>query len=308
MKNVVWVLTMCVMSALAGCDDLEAVVLRPSSTIRLTPADFGFDFDTLSLPRENGDMVSIWHVPSPEARKGTLVVVPGNDANKSRFASALPIFSDNGWDVILMDYPGFGESTGEATFEGLIDGTRIVFEYALGQDDTVVGMGASLGTTVLARVAADLDLTACIFESTLNLQEASTLFADHHGIGSPLFEVGDLITTLSTPQDYDMKHWITRVEEPKLFLHSPGDNFTPFEGAWEIFDLAPEPKHLFVTQGDHALQVFLDPVLYRSVVNGWLDGVIGHDPIVNAQFQEILQDEIDAALDAFAELQFFAGL
>ncbi|MCG8409490.1 MAG: alpha/beta hydrolase [Phycisphaerales bacterium] len=299
MKNVVLMLNVLLITAVTGCDALDMIVLRPSPDIRRTPADFGFESDSVRLRMKADEEVSIWHVRTSLERKGILVIVPGLDANKSRYTIGLPIYVDDGWDVILMDYVGYGESTGTASFEGLIESTNAVFDYAFTQDDTVVGVSISLGTSVLARVAADYDLTACVFEGTLNLWEESSLFAEHIGIGSPIWGIADAVAALSTPFDYNTKHWIAQVEEPKLFLHSPDDNVTPFPGAWEIFQLAPQPKHFVAIQGDHAMQMFIDPVLYRSVVNGWLDGVLRQDPILNDEFQVLLEEEVQASLDGF---------
>lgn len=299
MKRVALILNLSWIAALVGCDVLDMVVLRPSPTIRRTPADFGFEADSLRLRMNDEVEVSIWHVRTTLERKGILVVVPGLDANKSRYTIGLPIYVDDGWDVILMDYAGYGESSGTASFDGLIESTNTVFDYAFTQDETVVAVGISLGTSVLARVAADYDLTACVFEGTLNLWEESSLFGAHIGLDSPLWGIADAVAALGTSFDYNTKHWITQVEEPKLFLHSPDDNVTPFPGAWEIFELAPQPKHFVATQGDHAMQLFIDPALYRSVVNGWLNGVLRQDPILNAQFQELLEEEVNASLEGF---------
>lgn len=295
MKTVPVLLKTLLILSVSGCGVLDSLILRPSPNIRLTPDKFGFKASTLKLPMPDGGEISIWHVQAAGERKGTLVIIPGNDANKSRYTAALPIFAETGWDVILMDYPGFGESTGAASFEGVMASARVVMEHALAQDDVVVGYGISLGTPVLARVAADLDLSACVFESTINIWNEPSLFLAAHGLPSPLAAVGDAIAAIGTSPDWEIKHWITLVTEPKLFLHSPDDSVTPFAGAWEVFQLAPQPKHLFATQGEHATQVFLDPVLCRNVVNGWLDGVLNRDPALADQFHQILQDETQAA-------------
>jgi len=296
MKRIVFCLWACVVLWGVGCGALDAVLLRPSPNIRLTPDDFGFKADALLLPLREDVQISIWHVHTPVQRKGIIVIVPGNDANKSRFTVALPIFANDGWDVILMDYLGFGQSGGTATLQGLVDSTRPVFDYAASQADVVVGFGISMGTPVLARIAADVDMTACIFESMLNIRQEASLFLDHNNLGSPIGPIADGVATLGTPDDYDIKKWITLVDEPKLFLHSPDDSVTPLQGVWEIFDLAPQPKQLLTTFGEHATAVFLDPALYRSMVNGWLDGVLADEPELDQRFSELLQNEIDAAL------------
>jgi hypothetical protein len=192
---------------------------------------------------------------------------------------------------------GFGESGGTPSLQGVVDSARIVFDYALSQDDVVVGFGVSLGAPILARIAADIDLAACIFESTINIWEEPALILDRHNLGSPLALIANLFAALSTPEAYDTKRWMALVTEPKLFLHSPDDNVTPFQGAWELFDIAPAPKQLITTQGEHATAVFLDPVLYRETANGWLNGALTDDPELDQQFSDLLQSEVQAALD-----------
>ncbi|MBX3395816.1 MAG: alpha/beta hydrolase [Phycisphaerae bacterium] len=290
--------------ASASCDVLEQLILRPSDNIRNTPADFGYEAEKLALPMADGTLISIWHCKTPAAtRKGIIVVVPGNDANKGRYTAGLPLFSDFGWDMILMDYPGFGESTGTKSLQGLIDSTFVVTDYAMSKADVVVGYGISMGAPVLMRVAAERDFAAVMFESILDLWGEGSGFIEHHlggipGIDdSPFVSAIDLVAIAGSPEAFDTKRWAALVEEPKLFIHSPEDNVTPFQTMWEVYKRAPQPKHVFVTEGDHALQIFLDPVLYRETINGWLTGVLSPDPILNEKFQEILQIEIQAALD-----------
>jgi len=299
MKPVFFALSLCTLFCVIGCGVIDALILRPSPVIRRTPEDFGFQFDAKTLPMSDEVQISIWHARTAQPRKGIIVVVPGNDANKSRYTAALPVFGNDGWDLILMDYEGYGESGGTASLQGLIDSTRVVFDYALSQADVVVGLGISMGSPVLARIAADTDLAACIFESTLNVWEEPTLFLDHHNLGSPLAPLANGLAAIGTPDAYDTKRWMALITEPKLFFHSPEDNVTPFQGAWELYQIAPAPKQLITTQGEHGTAVFLDPALYRSIANGWLNGVLTDDPDLDQQYHDLLEGEVQAALEGF---------
>ena len=299
MKKKVMLLCTLTIAACSQCGALDGLILKPSGTIRRLPTDFGYAFETKTVLTPQGHQISLWHVStnSPE-RKGIIVTIPGNDANKSRYVVSLPLFADNGWDLILLDYTGFGESPGQPTLQGLFDSAYGAIDYAKSQSDVVVGYGISLGTGVLARIAVDRELTAVVFESMMVFYETPTLFAENLGIDLPVFGLANWIAEAASTPDLDSKKWIQQVTEPKLFIHSPGDHVTPFVGAKEVFDLAPAPKFMFVTQGEHALQAFLDPGLYRNVVNGWLDGVINRDPIENQQYLQLLEEEITAAFQA----------
>lgn len=285
-------------AACTQCGALDSLILKPTKTIRRLPTDFGYAYETRTVPTPAGNQISLWHVAtnSPE-RKGIIVTIPGNDANKSRYVVSLPLFADNGWDLILPDYIGFGESPGDPTLQGLFDSAYGAVDYAKTQSDVVVGYGISLGTGVLARVAADRELTAVVFESMMIFYETPSLFAEHFGVYLPVFGIADWVAQAGSTPDLDSKRWIQDVTEPKLFIHSPDDFITPFEGAQEIFELAPQPKHMFVTQGLHALQAFIDPGMYRNVVNGWLDGIINRDPIEDEFYLRILEEEIQSTFE-----------
>lgn len=286
--------------AFAGCNiDLNPVILRPSSNFRLIPSDLNYQYEEKTLPMASDGVVSLWRIRATGTSKGIIVVIPGNDANKGRYSVVLPIFVDKGWDVVLFDYPGFGKSPGTPTLDGLLQSTRAVLDYALDDDDVVVGVGVSLGTGVLARVAVDYPLAACIFESTTNLWALPSEFLKYHDFLPELGGLADLVAQAGTSPDFDMKRWIVDVKAPKLFLHSPDDSVTPWTEAWDVFKLAPQPKHMVATQGDHAQQIFVDPNLYRSVINGWLDGILKLDPIQNPGFQQLLDSEIRATLEEY---------
>ena len=284
----------------AGCGTLDSLILRPSDDLRRTPADFGYAFEEVTLPLDDGAAISLWRVPTTAAaRKGIWVILPGNDGNKSRYTIGLRVFVERGWDVVLVDYEGFGASSGEPSLAGLMRSAFAAIDYAKSIDPVVVGHGISFGTPVLARVAADRELTACVFEGTVELWALPSEFTANIGIGSPLFVLADAAAALGSSEDWNILRWIARVEEPKLFLHSPADNVTPYEGAWKTFNAAPQPKYLFTTQGEHVTQVFLDPALYQSILDGWISGVIEQNTRFDEGYREALREELRGILSAY---------
>lgn len=287
------VMTLLLLAVLPGCGTFDFVALRASDTIRRTPGDIGYEFETHVIPDENGLNISLWRVPARGEKKGTIVFLAGNDANKGRFTIVLPVFVDTGWDVILYDYQGFGESEGELTFAGLITSSRAVLKWATERDSVVVAFGASLGTPVAIRLASEFELTAMILESTLDLWKVPSQFLVKSGLmPEALAPLLDAIMSEATPEDYDGARWMPLVEEPKLFIHSPDDSITPFEGAWSLFQAAQNPKYFFVTQGDHAIEPFIRPDSYRLMVNAWLDGVLGLNPIDNPAYRATLLEDL----------------
>lgn len=204
-----------------------------------------------------------------------MVVVPGSGQNKSAYTEILPVFIPYGYDVVLMDYEGFGNSPGNVDLNNLIDDAKAVFLYAVFHNSNVFGFGASIGTPVLARIAADLDLSGCIFEGTLLLEEEPGLWLDYHNINVPFVEfLGEAIIGETRLPDYDIEHWITKVNEPKFFIHSIYDDVTPHDGVMAVYDAAPLPKMLWSVGGYHVKTIRVDPQLYKDVVLSWMEIVL----------------------------------
>lgn len=278
----------------AGCGAtvLDSFILKPSATYKYRPTEIGYAYTEHTITSSLGETVCLWRIKPSGTSRGIVVIVPGNDANMGRYVVTLPFFVDKGWEVILFDYPGYGTSSGEPSLANLLDGTRAVVEYALDEDDVVVGVGVSLGTAVLGRLAPEYPFTACIFESTMNLYEIASSFLDYYKVFPELGGALDVGAAALTSPDWDMRKWVAEAKMPKLFIHSPTDSVTPFSMGFRVFEAAAQPKHMFITQSDHAFQLFIDPNLYRSTVNGWLDGVLRADPIMVPGFEEFLYNDL----------------
>ncbi len=251
--------------------DLDDLFLRPSSRSYGTPKTHGFDFEEVILPITDERHISIWHVFA-EDPKAIIVIVPGSDANKSRYTEILPILVPNGYDVILIDYEGYGDSPGYADLNFLMDDAKAVFEYAVDRHEKVIGFGVSIGTPILARMAAEFELAACIFEGTLILKDEPRLWLERWSLDiEQVYIPANLWVSFQVPFSYDIDFWITLVSESKFFIHSIEDNITPYQGGWRIFEAASEPKDFWTVWGEHGRIVRLETDLYENTIISWIE-------------------------------------
>lgn len=273
-----WVLGGVFAASVAGCSteppiSVEKIFLRPTPDVARSPADLGYVYDAVDVPIAENRHVSIWHVKA-ESPRGIVVIIPGSDQNKSRYLIGLPVFVPSGFDVILMDYEGFGESSGgPLDLARLLDDGLAVVDYALARHANVVAFGVSTGTPVTAWVAARRELTAVMFEACLILDKEPQLYLeDVLNIEiDVLWEIAELYLTEVVPGGFDIERHVKRVDEPKLFLHSTEDDVTPFRGGKIVFDAAAEPKEFFEMRGGHGEMIELDFETYSARINEWLD-------------------------------------
>lgn len=252
---------------------IETIFLRPAAQVAHNPADMGFEYEALDIPISNKRHVSIWHVKAADPR-GVVVIIPGSDQNKGRYLVGLPVFVPSGFDVILMDYEGFGDSSGGSLdLRRLLDDGLAVLDYAQSQHENVIAFGVSTGTAVTTWAAAHRELKAVMLEACLILREEPRLYLDDVlDVDVPfLWDVAQWYIELFTPDGFDILKYIPRVEEPKLFLHSTEDDVTPFRGGQAVFGAALDPKEFFEMRGRHGKMVEVDFDAYSARINEWLD-------------------------------------
>ena len=135
------------------------ILYHPSSTVNATPGDLGEPFDNITLPL-NGDQLAGWWVPSRASQARTLLYLHGNAANVAANLDHVLRLRDTGLNVFIIDYRGYGHSTGGPPRENLLyeDAQRawkyLVVERKI-QPAHIVIYGHSVGGAVAINLACN---------------------------------------------------------------------------------------------------------------------------------------------------------
>jgi len=243
--------------------------------MKATPADYGYQYDEIYLRLDDSRQLCLWHVRSQNP-KAIVVVIPGSDRNKSRYLIGLPVFVPHNYDVILMDYEGFGASSdAPLELERLAEDGLAVTRFAQSLASNVVAFGISAGGPVAVHAAAQLHLTAVILEAPVVLENEVELWLREHGLPLPLlWNIANLWVHPQIPESFDILNNIRLLEEPKLILQSTEDETVPYFAGLSVYQAAPEPKAFFEMRGGHGRMIELEPELYTRTVISWLDEVL----------------------------------
>lgn len=116
-----------------------------------------------------GRSIGITHASHPQSH--TLIVFCGGDVfhRSIEGGEALEALAHDA-DVILFDYPGYGESTGTPTPAAILETALAVYDYAAALDAPIpkkrVLYGFSLGGLVAAHVAGSRSVDGLVLEAT----------------------------------------------------------------------------------------------------------------------------------------------
>lgn len=236
----------------------------PSSQLVRTPADEGLDYEDVELTTQDGETLHGWWLPHAEPA-GTVLFFHGNAGNISHRLDSLRIFHQLEQQVLIIDYRGYGESSGSPSEEGLYEDARTAWQWLLDEQqvaaDSVTLFGRSLGAAVATKLAIGLGENEQ--PASLILESAFTSVPD---MGARLYPFLP-VRTLSR-YDYDTEAMVAEVRVPILVVHSPQDDIVPFRHGEAIQQAAaagnaPRVEFLEIS-GDHNTGFLTSGDVYRD--------------------------------------------
>jgi uncharacterized protein len=236
-----------------------------------TPARYGIPYVPLTITTADGERIHVWHLPRADAR-AQVVYFHGNGGNLSMWSPILADLWRQGYDVIAVDYRGYGVSTGRPTESGLyrdVDATlAFVGERAPAIAAPLVYWGRSLGATMAAYAAARQPPAGVVLEAGFPSARS-------------VLETNPLLWTLSWLSRYRFAtvEWMTTVRRPVLVLHGDQDSVIPYRLGRRLFASLGEPK-TFVTirGGDHNDAAPVDPEAYWTALRRFVEGLATPPP------------------------------
>ena len=241
------------------------MVFFPQRQLDATPQDWGLAYEDVELRTADRVVLHGWYLPHPEARR-TLLFFHGNAGNISHRGDSIAIFHGLGLNVLIIDYRGYGRSQGKPDERGLYADADAAWRYLTEQrgtrDSNIIIFGRSLGGVVAADLAARVQASGVILEST---------FSSARDVSRAVFP---LLSWLVIQRfDFNVATRVKNIHCPVLVLHSPDDEIIPFTLGERVFQAANEPKVFERLQGDHNYGFLLTQPRYEQALARFIDGL-----------------------------------
>jgi len=135
----------------------DYILFRPVSLKRDHNYDFPEKHKDINIPiNENSNLNIVQFFSADSITKGVVLYFHGNKKNISSYAKFSPYFTKYGYEVWMIDYPGFGKSTGKFTEQNLYDWAGHMYKFARSKfnADSIIIYGKSMGTGIAAHLAS----------------------------------------------------------------------------------------------------------------------------------------------------------
>ncbi|MEO7311479.1 MAG: alpha/beta fold hydrolase [Chitinophagaceae bacterium] len=212
------------------------------------PADYSFAFSQkfkeqqIELnPKTLIDIVQFQTADS--LAKGVVLYFHGNQENIERYAEYAPNFTSHGYECWMMDYPGFGKSTGDFTLEDMQAAATQIYKLARSKwsRENIIIYGKSLGTGLAAWLASVKDCRQLILETPYySLASLAKYYA-------PFLPVDMLVKMNFTTNEY-----FKNITAPITIFHGLQDEVVPFTNAMRLVPgMKKQDRFIAIPGGKH---------------------------------------------------------
>ncbi len=202
---------------------------------------YPFPFEELNFEMEDGGSINAIHFKVPNSR-GVIYYLKGNSRSIKGWGKFAKDFVSNGYDFFMMDYRGFGKSTGKRTQAKLFDDAQYLYSWLRDRypEDKIVIFGRSLGSGIAARVASWNKPRMLILDSPY--------FSFYHNIKRYLF-----FLPLSWFMRYDLRtdQFLKTISCHVHIIHGTRDRLIPYSQSVSLTKLYPDKITLHPIEGAH---------------------------------------------------------
>ena len=211
------------------------------------PADhifsFQIPFKEINLPVNNEKNLSIVQFTVPDSVcKGVVLYFHGNKKNIERYAPFAANFTKNKYEVWMMDYPGFGKSTGKRSEQIMYADASTLYEMARARfsKDSIIIYGKSIGTGVAAQLASVKDCKRLILETPYYSMDA---MLSHYAFIYPVHWMAKY--------HFPTHEYFKKIEAPVTLFHGTNDEVIPYSQSQRLAKENPGVKLVTIEKGKH---------------------------------------------------------
>lgn len=208
------------------------------------PDDFKFAYENLvaeekTVIPEEGAKINYLHF-KVENPKGVVIYLKGNTKSIKGWGKFAIDFTRLQYDVVMMDYRGFGKSSGKRNVESMKRDSQYIYDLVkeMFPEDKIYVYGRSLGTGFAARLAAKNNPRMLILTSPIFSLEKTI----HRYL--PFMPAKPFLR-----YNIPTYHYLKNVRCPIKILHGTDDNLVPIKTAIELSQINPKLTRLYVILG-----------------------------------------------------------
>lgn len=252
--------------------------LEPRRDLAATPDELGLEWEESWLAAADGTRLHLAFVRGGAGPRPTVLLLHGSRANSSYYFPYYEFLARAGFHVALLDYRGYGQSSGVPSFAETGDDVERAVDVIAAREDvaSLALYGVSLGTIFALRAAAGRsDVAAVVVEDCVSPRRELDAELHRARLWHPVRPlVRGVLELLGVPARVEPAANAARIEAPILVIQGLEDRATMVAASRSVVERAGGPRIAWWVEGaGHAP----DPLqrrdgVYQEIVTRFLAG------------------------------------
>lgn len=231
----------------------EKFLFHPRKLVSDYVYQFDGEFEELNFDTEDGEILNAVHFKVDDP-KGAVLFLHGNGGTNKSWGEGADLFTDNGYDVLHLDYRGYGKSSGTIISEEmLVEDAQIAFDYLKErfEEEAIFLSGTSMGTGI-ASILAGQNAPGKLF-----------LNSPYSSLKTLIIEKGFLVPPSIIKYGFESITNLEKVKCPIYIFHGSNDRLIPVKHARDLSDKFDNAELVVLEGLGHNATMMLPP-LFRS--------------------------------------------
>ena len=220
----------------------NTLIFYPTKDFYSSPANDGIPHEEVYIKTSGGETLHGYFLPRGEKTNKVMLYLHGNAQNVSTwYLAPVEIQKHVPVNALLVDYRGYGKSTGKPTIEGVINDAVAMYDYLIQRGykaENISLYGRSIGGAIALELANKVKVKSIVLQST---------FTSLKDIAKEIYPV--VPETLIKKNYWDSKELIKNIKCPALISHGDKDEIVSVRHSYKLYELANEPKKLIILKG-----------------------------------------------------------
>ncbi len=202
----------------------EGLLFFPTKLSNEYVYSFDVAFEEINLNIEDDIIINSLLFKSEES-KGVVLFLHGNGGSIAGWGKGSDVYTNNGYDILYIDYRGYGKSNGTILGETqLIRDTQYAYDYLKKRysEENIIVSGTSIGTGIASKIASD------------NHPKKLILVSPYYSLHSLVNEKIKIIPTVIIKYKFETNKFLKKVNCPIFIIHGTEDKIIPINHSEQL--------------------------------------------------------------------------
>lgn len=205
------------------------------------PKDYAFEFNSkfreVDLTTTDGANLNAIHFAA-KSPKGIIIYFHGNRGDLTRWGGIVEDYVKLNYDVLVMDYRGYGKSVGKRSMENLLNDAELFYQYALTlfPENEITIYGRSIGTGLASWLAGKHQPKRLILE---------TPYYSLNSVAQRYYPIYP--SKLALSYNFQSFKYLKTARCPIYIFHGTDDSVVPYTSGKRLHESLPKGQSEFIS-------------------------------------------------------------